>query len=367
MTWTGQSFSVGQVLTAAQLNNMQADMTALANGDAGAPEIKEAALAAAVIAQLVTNGDSHNHSGGDGGTIPYSGLSFSNNIAQSDLAANCTGQSEIKEATDEQSSFLGSTVTVDFTLAGGYWTLGYQFRSSVAGWEGKQLHNSTSTSYAGMLVRMTNNTTTSTGYVNSYYINSSPPYRLGYGDIEQFIFLLIDNSSGKVVRTYIAPEAPWHYNGDTDITPSGYNNKGEPYKIMKEIEYETFMLGMTNKEKFNEEMLKGNKNLEKYLDRIYTDEKIIVPIDQSFKNKDMSSIPHPFIGADLTGKTIVVLNPQSKLVKKIARFKDGLSNREQFSFSDEFFYSNAISIRNNIVTGNGGFHPSVKCVDVVLK
>jgi len=44
MTWTGQSFTVGQVLTAAQMNNLQADITALANGDSGAPEIIRAAL-----------------------------------------------------------------------------------------------------------------------------------------------------------------------------------------------------------------------------------------------------------------------------------------------------------------------------------
>lgn len=37
MTWTGQSFSVGQVLTAAQMNNLQADITAVMNQDSGAP------------------------------------------------------------------------------------------------------------------------------------------------------------------------------------------------------------------------------------------------------------------------------------------------------------------------------------------
>lgn len=44
MTWTGQTFNVGQILTAAQMNNMQADITAVANGDAGAPPIVDAAL-----------------------------------------------------------------------------------------------------------------------------------------------------------------------------------------------------------------------------------------------------------------------------------------------------------------------------------
>lgn len=37
MTWTGKTFNVGDILTAAQMNNLQADITAQAQGDAGAP------------------------------------------------------------------------------------------------------------------------------------------------------------------------------------------------------------------------------------------------------------------------------------------------------------------------------------------
>jgi len=44
MTWTGQSFSVGQILTAAQMTTLQADITALANGDSGAPKVTNAAM-----------------------------------------------------------------------------------------------------------------------------------------------------------------------------------------------------------------------------------------------------------------------------------------------------------------------------------
>ena len=44
MVWTGQTFTVGQVLTANQMNNLQNDITALANADSGAPPIVNAAL-----------------------------------------------------------------------------------------------------------------------------------------------------------------------------------------------------------------------------------------------------------------------------------------------------------------------------------
>jgi len=51
MTWTGQSFSVGQVLTAAQMTNLQADITAAMAGDTGAPRLVNAGVdAAAAIA-----------------------------------------------------------------------------------------------------------------------------------------------------------------------------------------------------------------------------------------------------------------------------------------------------------------------------
>ena len=46
MTWTGQSFSVGQILTAAQMTNLQADITAFASADSGAPLLNNQALEA---------------------------------------------------------------------------------------------------------------------------------------------------------------------------------------------------------------------------------------------------------------------------------------------------------------------------------
>jgi len=44
MTWTGQTFTVGQILTAAQLNNLQADITAAFNGDSGGPRLNTAVI-----------------------------------------------------------------------------------------------------------------------------------------------------------------------------------------------------------------------------------------------------------------------------------------------------------------------------------
>ncbi len=49
MAWTALTFSVGQILTAAQMNNLQANFTALAQGLSGAPKIQDAALDTKIV------------------------------------------------------------------------------------------------------------------------------------------------------------------------------------------------------------------------------------------------------------------------------------------------------------------------------
>lgn len=53
MAWTDLSsaFVFGSKLTSAQMQNLRDNITALANGDAGAPEIQTAALADSLITQ----------------------------------------------------------------------------------------------------------------------------------------------------------------------------------------------------------------------------------------------------------------------------------------------------------------------------
>jgi len=49
MAWTALTFSVGQILTAAQMNNLQSNFTAVADGNVGAPKIQDAALDLKII------------------------------------------------------------------------------------------------------------------------------------------------------------------------------------------------------------------------------------------------------------------------------------------------------------------------------
>jgi len=345
MAWTGQSFSVGQVLTAAQMNNLQADITALANGDAGAPDIVEAALAAVVSAQLVTNGDSHNHSGGDGASIPYSGMSFSNNIVASDLAANAVGQSEIGANAVGQSeikdtsgivSNTGNTF-VRFTLPGGAYGFYPRVKASIASSTQEPLvrisapsGSSPSTSYT-TIISLSNEEVTATTYAQQYYFQASPPYDLGDGEIGRFIFAIVDNATGEIKSVYSAPEAPWHYNGPTDIRGK-LAKDGKKYSARKDMS--GYSLSLTQA-KLN------IGTLQAYNLAFQNAPMIQEEITQDIKQADMNLIPHPFMGNDLTGKTIVMLDPVSDLNHEL----DELSQYEDFDIN-ELLHDGYLEISN---------------------
>lgn len=57
MAWTSLSFSIGQILTAAQMTNLSNNITAVMNGDTGAPNLQQAALRDAATGSDVAYGD----------------------------------------------------------------------------------------------------------------------------------------------------------------------------------------------------------------------------------------------------------------------------------------------------------------------
>lgn len=103
MTWTGQTFSVGQVLTAAQMNNLQADITAAFNKDSGAPVLANnyvvtAMINSAAVTQSRLATSTNSQSGtvtADGSVqISFDAYSFLPDI-ESDGQQSASGASEI--------------------------------------------------------------------------------------------------------------------------------------------------------------------------------------------------------------------------------------------------------------------------------
>lgn len=117
MTWTSFTFSVGQVLTAAQMNNLYSNFAALAAGDSGAPDIVEAALHVDVQDQLVNGGDGHTHAPGSGGTqIPTAGIALLA-VGPNQLAAGAVIRSKITTSTASTSGSISAGSRVSITMS----------------------------------------------------------------------------------------------------------------------------------------------------------------------------------------------------------------------------------------------------------
>lgn len=308
MTWTGKIFSVGAILTAADQNNLQADITAHANGDSGAPK------------QL------------------YAGMTFSNNIVQSDLAnnsvgqgeivANSIGQSELKDALQQNSGESSSNIS----FTGGAYTLGWAMSGSDI-----EVHGHTTSSHIwGIRAAVISGTY----YFQAQYFQASPPYNLGYGNIPLFIFALIDNVTREIVAVDTAPDAPWHYNGPTDIRAKLYKD-GIAYRYCKPVELE-----LRNNDT---SILLPNERAE-IVNRLKQERpESLLEITQDIKNADIDIIPHPFIGTDLTDKTVVLLDPCSDLCEELFLMREVGENTNDLLMNGNFVLDNSpLDVRSPI-------------------
>lgn len=99
MAWTSLSFSVGQVLTAAQMNNLQANFAALAANDTGSPNITK------ITPAIQTSGTTT--IAGSGGTwTPAAGIyAYSITVTNAKLQIYQSGVWR-EEATSETSGIL---------------------------------------------------------------------------------------------------------------------------------------------------------------------------------------------------------------------------------------------------------------------
>ena len=129
------------------------------------------------------------------------------------------------------------------------------------------------------------------------YIQASPPYDLGDGEVPLFVFLVV-NSSGVIESGYVAEDPPWANNGPTDIRPTVMRN-GKAFQLQRP---KAVMARLADA---------GTRDAE--LARL-RQPPVEIEITQALKQADMPIIPHPFQGNDLTGKTVVLLDPVGALV-----------------------------------------------------
>lgn len=135
-----------------------------------------------------------------------------------------------------------------------------------------------------------------TTYGRQRYVNSSPPFDMGDGEVGGFIFLLL-NSSGEIASHYAADVPPWAYNGPTNI-------RADYTCPLTKKKYRTVQ------KKSLDDIMSGAKA-----------EYVRLEITNEMKNKDMKLIPHPF-GKIPPGHRVVLLDPMSDKTQRLIDFQN---------------------------------------------
>jgi len=292
MTWTGQSFSPGQVLTATQMNNLQDDITAQANGDASAPKNKLASMDAASV-----------------------------DTAQ--IVASAVTQGKLKSTTGEVSHNSGTLTNK--TLPGGEYGFYPRLKVDAGSSMEAQIAGTFSTTSYVTNIALDRVGGSGSVYAQQRYIQASPPYDLGDGEIPLFIFLNIDTNTREILESYIAPEAPWHHNGPTIIRPDGYQD-GIPYRRVRRIPPELEALRdlarvVRRKVRRGEPITDTDRTiLRDFYQAVRSQPKVRRVITQEIKNADMVRIPHPFPDHDSATQTVVLLDTMSPILRHLLGF-----------------------------------------------
>ena len=308
MAYSFQTFTLNQVLTASQMNQVEVNVRDHTHGTAGVVTIDTAGFTAAAVDQAA-------------------------------IGASAVGQGELKTTTGEVSTV--STNATPLTLAGGEYGFFPQVRHSAGGGAGAALFGGINTTTASnstsfVTIILINANSSGTAYGQQRYVQASPPYDLGNGDIPLFVFLAV-RPDGTVVHGYLAEDPPWANNGPTDIR-ADYFRGGKAYqKIRAPILFtaESFIKAPESEQRI-------------LLSQRLAQPMVEVEITQQIKQADMPLIPHPFTSTDLADLTIVLVDPTSNLcagLRELCRENDGSESVLSL------FHSRSILIDNTAMPG----------------
>ena len=270
------------------------------------------------------------------------GASGAPQIQNGAIAAGAIHTAELSTGTNTSST--ASTGGIQFTMTGGMYVFSPQIKASNASYSSFLYSQSSSvavytnsTSYVtAMAIYTSNAANTATAYWR--YINTSPPYDMGDGDIPLFVFAQIDNTTKDIISVSVAHDPVWVHNGPTNCMPDGYDEKGG-YQLIRNIPDELKLLRGLEKA----QAIKSINHEKVYL-------------TQDKKHADMDLIPHPWAyGNDLSGSTIVMLDPVSDCVSDLAEL---YKNGEDIN---ELIHDNYLNIGNtqlNRVTPAGVLIPT---------
>jgi len=270
MAWTPITVFPGQPTRAVEANTIQANITAQANGDPGAPKQQLAGMANNSVdsAQIVS------------GAVHQSELS----TATADYGTSRSAPNIFTAPVVSASGGFGLSLgTLDNDEPNDIWGALYSNMGNlqpgiVYGVAGVDIDAASN----GMVIR-------------ERYVTASPPFNLGHGDCSLFTFVKLKNN--EVVSSYSSIVPPWAYNGPTSIRPDEValiEGKLKKYKYLKDSSILAPWDGGDEKEYFESKKSKKRE------------------IDHDLKNADMSLIPHPFT-LPKNNEKILLIDPCSSI------------------------------------------------------
>jgi len=310
MTWTNKLWKFATTPDDVNMSALQADITAKADGDSGAPKNK--------IASMDTN-----------------------SVDEDVLVAEAVNQLLMPTSQGSIIINLGGDIVKDWgVLPGGSW--GFYPEIKVNGGDVDSvnivhggletdepypptLYPFNNTSYTTTIAAVTGSG--SNLYAQQRYITASPPYDLGEGLCHRFTFLKIDRSTGEIQSMWTAPDAPWHNNGPTNISGTGwrYVLQGEEYdhrQLYQDALHIKRLISIGGE--LSDAFLVRLQEwfaVEEVLEQISITEEV----SQEIKNKDMSIIPHPF-SPSRPNCDIVLLDPMSDLSAELNELENDGEN-----------------------------------------
>lgn len=265
MVWTALNYKFNTTLPATDMQDLHNNITAKANGDAGAPKNQLASMA-------------------------------TDSVDSAEIVAAAVNQAALNTAQGEISGSSGGAFGITLTMPGGEYAFYPETKVDSGSTSRFRMCGSTGGATPDPLIYKTRGnidvlTGGGNGYMQHRYIQASPPYILGPGDGEAYLFVFAAvKLDGSIQAAYCAPEAPWHLNGPTRIAPD-FKRGGRAFRYVGSG--------------------RGRK---------------IQEITQEEKNADMALIPHPFDEGFDAGIRFVMLDPTATLMRDLLSLhEEGMS------------------------------------------
>ncbi len=310
--WVAESGSTAR--TSLGLGNMAVQ-------NSGAVAISGGVISGIQSLAIIDGGTGANTASSARTNLGLGSLAVLNGVTQSEIGTNSVGQSELKATSANQSISIFGYGTGALTLTGGSntlnWILSNANDATIPTMYIVNTGQSTIdyTSNLGIYNSLVN---ARTAYVFSRYLQASPPYKLD-DIVPLFIYLLIDNSNKEILGSSIALDPAWAYHGHTNIAAKWFDSQGRAWRKEKQWRVDLF-----NGEGVNPyALLKSGKFND--AEKVFENNQMIdLEITNEIKNRDMDYYPHPFTNQDLTNKTVIMLDPTSKLIRTLGEMvEDG--------------------------------------------